>query len=113
MHSSFNMHLLGWRVEVTGRSVIRRTGCVLEPDRELFDRAYSPARVESLEDLLAEMLAMDRPAPKGDKERVLGVLEQPGYSLDLAYFRRRCIGWRVSRDVYRETLEVYARAHAG
>jgi hypothetical protein len=110
-HSTFNYCYLGWTIEVIGRSVILRTGCVLEPDDEMFRRAHSPARVESLEDVLCEMLAMDRPAPKRDKERAFDILSQSAHSLDLTYFGSRCLAWRVSRDIYRQALEIYANSH--
>jgi hypothetical protein len=112
VHSSFELQFRDWTVEVTGQSKIRRTGCVLEPDAEMFRRARSPLPVEALEDVLAEMLAMDRPAPKRDADRVFSVLSRPGHSLDLAYFRRRCLDWQVLPDLYRRAFETYVVAHS-
>lgn len=112
-HNSFDIHLGGWVVEVTGSVVIRRTGCVLEPDEEMFRRARSPSRVEPLEDVLAELLAMDRPPPKRDTARAFDIVGQPDRELDLPYFRKRCVDWQVDRQLYDRAVETYTHAHKG
>lgn len=95
--------LLGWEVELSG-TVELNSGVLLQVDEELLGRATGNPPVESVEDLLAELLAMNRGQPKNDFERARAIYELVGRDIDEAYFRARLRAWAVGDDLVEQLI---------
>jgi nucleoside diphosphate kinase len=84
-------HHAGWEVEAVGplTSGARR----LMPDEAMLGRARG--RLEPIEDLLVELIVLDRPAPKNDVSRARLVRRRLSHAIDEAYLRRRAAHWNA------------------
>lgn len=94
--ASFRLDLLGWDVEVVGL-VESNDGLRLAVDAAMLARSRGYPPIESVEDLVAELLAMDRPAPKSDRARAAQLVLQAGSRFDPAACRERLARFGLDR----------------
>ena len=83
----------GWKVEYTG-PIVRPSGIQMTVDPEMIVRANG--HVQSVEDLVAELLVMKRRSPKRDLDRAYALYQQFGRRIDHAYLQRRLLLWGES-----------------
>ena len=94
---SFCISLDRWSVEVAGRAFMPG-GIVMSVDRDMLASAGGNPLVESVPDLLAELLTLDRSAPKADFQRAKGLATAIGSSLDWNHVRIRMERFAVPRS---------------
>jgi hypothetical protein len=93
-----DLSMLGWEVEISG-TVELNSGVRLKVDEAILERAKGSPPVESPEDLLAELLALNREPPKNDFARACALYELVGRKIDSAYLRPRLRAWEVSDEL--------------
>src|SRR5215212_2692955 len=72
-----DLSMLGWEVEITG-TVELNSGVRLKVDKAILERAQGSPPVESPEDLMAELLVLNREPPKNDFARACALYELAG-----------------------------------
>jgi hypothetical protein len=72
--SAFQLTVKGWDVEVVG-SMTLPNGIVMQVDEEMLANATGSPLVESAEDLVAELLVLNRPEPKQDLKRACTLVD--------------------------------------
>lgn len=92
----------GWEIELNG-AVRLRDGRVLEVDGAMLDRARGTPRVQSPEDLICDLLAMDR-AASGDRGTARRLAGYFGGGLDVRYLGWRLEHWGVAGGLIEEVL---------
>lgn len=83
----FTLRRDGWDIDCVGR-VILDAGSILQVDLRMLRAASGDPLIESRADLIAELLAMNRPAPKADWKRAW-TLAQGTERLDVKAIRSR------------------------
>ena len=87
-------HHCGWEVEIVG-PLSTPEGQIISVDNQMLDRASISQKTESIEDLVAELLLLRRPAPKDDLKRALGVLSTYRNKVDHDYLSWRLCKWNI------------------
>jgi hypothetical protein len=85
---SFEINVSGWRVEIVGR-VYKEGGILMSVDRDMLMEARGHPLVESVEDLVAELLVLDRSSPKFDFRRAVTLSKAQRDGLRTQYVRTR------------------------
>lgn len=98
-----DLSMLGWEVELSG-TVELNNGVQLKVDEAILARAKGLPPVESPEDVLAELLALNREPPKNDFARACALYELFERKIDSAYLRTRLRTWRVDEGLIEQLV---------
>ena len=85
------LNMDGWEIEIVG-DVYLKSGRQLFIDEQIIKR--SKENIESVEDVLCEMLAFNRKNPKNDLGRVLKAISMT--KVDFRYMANRLVLWKIN-----------------